>query len=109
MNAVGIEAINAFAGTAYVNYLGKSGDDFTLNFGRESVSLNAPAHFRLGLTSDTAALAMLKGALDSFVNRDSAVARALIPRDKEVNALNKQINILVILGLGGLAGYLIYH
>lgn len=36
------------------------------------------------------ALAMLKSALDSFVNRDPAAARALIPRDKEVNALNKQ-------------------
>lgn len=38
------------------------------------------------------ALAMLKGALDAFVNRDSVAARALIPRDKEVDALNKQIN-----------------
>jgi phosphate transport system protein len=38
------------------------------------------------------ALAMLKGALDAFVNRDSVSARALILRDKEVDALNKQIN-----------------
>ncbi len=38
------------------------------------------------------ALAMLKGALDAFVNRDSAAARALIPQDIEVDALNKQIN-----------------
>ncbi len=38
------------------------------------------------------ALVMLKGALDAFVNRDSAAARALIPRDEEVDALNKQIN-----------------
>jgi phosphate transport system protein len=37
------------------------------------------------------ALAMLKAALDAFVQRDPAAARALIPRDKEVNALNKQI------------------
>jgi phosphate transport system protein len=37
-------------------------------------------------------LAMLKVALDAFVNRDSASARALIPRDREVDALNKQIN-----------------
>ena len=34
---------------------------------------------------------MLKTALDSFVNNNPAVARALIPRDKEVDALNKQI------------------
>lgn len=37
-------------------------------------------------------LEMLKAALDSFVNRDSAAARAVIPRDKDVDALNKQIN-----------------
>jgi phosphate transport system protein len=38
------------------------------------------------------ALEMLKDALDAFVNRDSAVARAVIPRDKEVDALNKQVH-----------------
>ncbi|HEV2331206.1 MAG TPA: phosphate signaling complex protein PhoU [Verrucomicrobiae bacterium] len=38
------------------------------------------------------ALEMLKDALDAFVNRDSAAARAIIPRDKEVDALNKQIH-----------------
>jgi phosphate transport system protein len=36
------------------------------------------------------ALTMLKDALDAFVNRDSAAARVLIPRDKEVDALNRQ-------------------
>ena len=35
------------------------------------------------------ALDMLKSALDAFVNRDSVAARAIIPRDKEVDALNK--------------------
>jgi phosphate transport system protein len=38
------------------------------------------------------ALEMLKAALDSFVNRDPAAARAVIPRDKEVDALNKVIH-----------------
>src|SRR5205814_573681 len=38
------------------------------------------------------ALNMLKSALDSFVHRDSAAARAVIPLDKEVDALNKEIN-----------------
>ena len=37
------------------------------------------------------ALDMLKAALDSFVNRDPVTARALIPRDKEVDNINKQI------------------
>jgi phosphate transport system protein len=42
------------------------------------------------------ALDMLKGSLDAFVNRDSAAARAIIPRDKEVDALNKQIHAALV-------------
>ena len=38
------------------------------------------------------ALEMLKEALDAFVNRDPAKARALIPRDKQVDLLNKQLH-----------------
>ncbi len=38
------------------------------------------------------ALPMLKTALDAFVNRDPAAARALIPQDKAVDALNKEIH-----------------
>ena len=38
----------------------------------------------------TLAVEMLKGALDAFVNQDPATARALIPQDKEIDALNKQ-------------------
>ena len=37
------------------------------------------------------ALEMLKTSLDSFVNNNPASARAIIPRDKEVDAMNKQI------------------
>jgi phosphate transport system protein len=37
------------------------------------------------------ALFMLKGALDAFVNQDTVGARALIPQDKQVDALNKEI------------------
>jgi phosphate transport system protein len=37
------------------------------------------------------ALDMLKAALDAFVKRDPVTARAVIPRDKEVDALNKTI------------------
>ena len=37
-------------------------------------------------------LQMLKEALDAFVNRDTTKARAIIPRDKEVDALNKQLH-----------------
>ena len=41
------------------------------------------------------ALAMVKAALDAFVNRDPAAARAIIPRDKEVDALNREIHQLL--------------
>jgi phosphate transport system protein len=38
------------------------------------------------------ALDMLKEALDSFVNRNPEKARAIIPRDKDVDLLNKQLH-----------------
>ncbi|MDB6064808.1 MAG: Phosphate-specific transport system accessory protein PhoU [Pedosphaera sp.] len=38
------------------------------------------------------ALDMLKEALDAFVNRNPEKARAIIPRDKEVDLLNKQLH-----------------
>lgn len=38
------------------------------------------------------ALAMVKDALDAFVQRDSAAARAIIPRDKGVDALNREMH-----------------
>ena len=40
----------------------------------------------------TLALGMVKESLDTFVHKDSTAARAIIPRDKEVDALNKAIN-----------------
>ena len=38
------------------------------------------------------ALDMLKSALDAFVNHDTVAARAIIPNDKEVDALNKRVH-----------------
>jgi phosphate transport system protein len=38
------------------------------------------------------ALTMVKDALDAFVQRDSAAARAIVPRDKEVDAFNRQVH-----------------
>jgi len=40
----------------------------------------------------TMAMEMLKDALDAFVNRNPEKARAVIPHDKEVDALNKQLH-----------------
>jgi phosphate transport system protein len=41
------------------------------------------------------ALKMVKDALDAFVQRDSIAARAIIPRDKEVDAINKVMHNLL--------------
>src|SRR5262245_29416973 len=38
------------------------------------------------------ALQMLKQGLQSFVNKDTRAAREVIPRDKEVDTLNKQLH-----------------
>jgi phosphate transport system protein len=38
------------------------------------------------------ALKMVKESLDAFVQRDPVAARTIIPRDKEVDALNKQLH-----------------
>jgi phosphate transport system protein len=37
-------------------------------------------------------LQMLRDAIDAFVNRDPVKARKIIPRDKDVDALNKQLH-----------------
>ncbi|HEY9175977.1 MAG TPA: phosphate signaling complex protein PhoU [Verrucomicrobiae bacterium] len=42
------------------------------------------------------ALGMLKASLDAFVRRDTAAARALIPQDKQVDALNKAIQAQLV-------------
>jgi phosphate transport system protein len=57
------------------------------------LSREAPVKIALDLPRMAGlALDMVKAALDAFVNWDSAAARAIIPRDKEVDALNKQIH-----------------
>ena len=57
------------------------------------LSQEPPVKINLGLPHMAdLALAMVKDALDSFVHRNAAAARALIPRDKEVDALNRQIH-----------------
>lgn len=40
----------------------------------------------------TIGLEMLKGALDAFVHREPEKARAVIPRDREVDLINKQLH-----------------
>jgi hypothetical protein len=47
-----VSTVDLVEGRAYVNWLGKSGDEFTLNFSREKVELNQAAHFRVASSSN---------------------------------------------------------
>src|SRR5882762_1987744 len=42
-----LSTVHLASGTAYVNFRGKKSDEFTLNFGRESVTLTEQSHFRV--------------------------------------------------------------
>jgi hypothetical protein len=57
-------SVNLVQGRAYVNWLGKSGDEFTLSFSGEKVDLLEAAHFRVSNSSSTAELASFKNAVE---------------------------------------------
>jgi hypothetical protein len=59
-----ISAVNLVEGKAYLNWIGKSGDDLTLNFAREKVQLTQPAHFRVARSSSTVEIASFKNELE---------------------------------------------
>jgi hypothetical protein len=59
-----ISHVNLTEGMAYVNWLGKSGDDFSLNFSNEKISLDRAAHFRVDASPDATMLAVFKGDVD---------------------------------------------
>ena len=74
--------------------LERVGDEAT-TIARRTLELNAAPQLKpyvdIPKMADLA-LDMLKQALDAFVTRDTARARAVIPRDKEVDNLNKQLH-----------------
>lgn len=82
--------------------LERVGDEAT-TIARRALELNAVPQLKpyvdIPKMADLA-LDMLKQALDAFVTKDTARARAVIPRDKEVDALNKQLH-------RELAGYIV--
>ena len=59
-----ISVVNLVEGMAYVNWLGKGGDDFSLNFSREKISLDHAAHFRVHASTETDSVAVFKGDVD---------------------------------------------
>jgi hypothetical protein len=56
-----LSAVELTSGKVYVNVRGKKGDRFTLDFGRQSVTLAEPAHFRLDYGMTEATLAVFQG------------------------------------------------
>lgn len=74
--------------------LERVGDEAT-TIGRRALELNQEPQLKPYIDIPRMAemgLQMLREAIDAFVNRDPAKARAIIPRDKEVDALNKQLH-----------------
>ena len=59
-----ISEINLIEGMAYVNWLGKAGEEFSLNFSREKIVLNHTAHFRVETSPQVADVAVFKGDVD---------------------------------------------
>jgi hypothetical protein len=59
-----LSTVNLVEGKAYVYWLGKTGDEFTLNFSSEKVDLKQPAHFRVEDSLGTAELANFKNAIE---------------------------------------------
>ena len=59
-----ISVIDLVDGMAYVNWLGKSGDQFSLNFSHEKLALERAAHFRVETSPQAAELAVFKGDID---------------------------------------------
>jgi phosphate transport system protein len=74
--------------------LERTGDEAT-TISRRALELNGEPQLKPYIDIPRMAemgLGMLRDALDAFVNRDPAKARLIKPRDKEVDALNKQLH-----------------
>jgi hypothetical protein len=59
-----LSTVHLLDGRVYVNWLGKSGDKFTLDFSHERVDLSQPAHFRVAYSSHSAEIASFKNGLE---------------------------------------------
>jgi hypothetical protein len=58
-----ISAVSLVEGRLYVNWIGKSGDAFTLGFAQNKIALLQPAHFRVNASSNVAEVANFKSEL----------------------------------------------
>ena len=58
-----VSTVDLVEGRAYVNWLGKSGDKFTLNFSHEKAELSQAAHFRAATSASQSEIASFKNEL----------------------------------------------
>src|SRR5580700_1521132 len=56
-----VSAVHLQEGTAYLNFAGAKGDEFTLTFAHEKLSLAHSAHLRIEMADTTATLAVFSG------------------------------------------------
>src|SRR5579863_1411409 len=73
-----ISQVNLTEGMAYVNWLGKNGDEFSLNFSREKLTLDHAAHFRIDASPEVANLAVFKGD----VNVEGPAGKVMVEKKK---------------------------
>ncbi|HUA15480.1 MAG TPA: FecR family protein [Verrucomicrobiae bacterium] len=59
-----LSVINLVDGMAYVNWIGKSGDEIDLNFAHEKVALDRETHLRVDTSEEVANLAVFRGAVE---------------------------------------------
>ncbi len=71
-----LSQVNLVEGMAYVNWLGK--DDLSMNFSRETLSLDHAAHFRVDTSTEAANLAVFKGE----VNVDGPAGKFMVDKKK---------------------------
>ena len=64
-------AVNVLQGTVYVSLMNTKGNEFTVTFGKEKLSLPPDSHIRLQMTPDQADLAVLHG--DALVEQPSGI------------------------------------
>ncbi len=60
-----LSTVQLVSGTLYANLHSKKGDEFLLNFARESLTLSETAHFRVELADAAATIAVFKGKLSA--------------------------------------------
>jgi FecR protein len=90
-----ISVVELIQGRAYVNWLGKNGDAFTLSFSQEKVKLTQAAHFRVAVSSSRAEVASFKNEVEVTgpsgavkVDKKKMVAFDLNDNDKSTLAKN---------------------